>query len=164
MGNCDHCAVRQLSPKKMPESYFLFRCYSDPKLTDATYPDENRAIPAETGVWMTASSADLRGAAELVGTVGDGKDRILTLSVHGTECRFSCQVENGNYGETHVDVAWSGPDFTAQFNLLYFVDTLGHIDGDVHIQPPTKTAPAIFRAPAVTDAVHLLMPMTKKAA
>lgn len=130
------------------------------KLIDGTFPDYDRAIPADNNKMCEVLIDALTAAVERVQVIATDKARAVKLIL--TESGMTVSATSPTNGEAvdDIDCRWSGPDIEIGLNARYLLDNAAAISGEtMRLTLADPITPVVVSDPDDTGALYVLMPM-----
>ncbi|XXQ68307.1 DNA polymerase III subunit beta [Neisseriaceae bacterium B1] len=140
-----------------------FRCNDTviiSKIIDGKFPDYNRVIPLDNDKIFQINRTALLGALERSAILANEKFRGVRLQLNPGILRVSCSNNEQEEAQEELEIAYSGEELEAGFNISYIMDVLRSLGSeDIQIAFGDATRSTLFTMPHDTDFKYIVMPM-----
>ena len=130
-------------------------------LIEGPYPNVNQVIPRGSDKTVIMDRQPLIDAIQRLAISSDDLTHRLHCLIEDNHIMLSSEHSaSGKTGNESIDCELAGEKIEIDFNLLYMLDVLKHIDTQkVQIELESFVSPTIFRPVNNTDYFYLLMPL-----
>lgn len=130
------------------------------KLIDGTFPEYERAIPANNDKVLDVDTVALTAAADRVATISSDKMRTIKLSLSPGHLVLSANSPEAGSATEEIEVAYEGAMLEVGFNARYLLDVLQQIRGSrTNFNLGDSSAAAIVKDPEDASVLYVLMPL-----
>ncbi len=130
------------------------------RLIDATYPDYNKAIPANQPFRLVADRSNLRSALVRISILSNEVYRNVKLEVSEQLLKLNANNPLQEEAEENLEVEYTGEVIEIGFNVGYIIDVLSAVSGDqVSISLSDSASPILLTDPEDDQARYVISPM-----
>ena len=130
------------------------------KLIDASFPDYEGLVPAETNHFVRVDREAFANAVDRVTTIAFEKSRALKLTISNNEIELIVLNENNGKAREVVPAESNCDSMQIGFNARYIIESLSVMsDPTVEFRFIDSFSPAIFACHGNSSFIHVIMPM-----
>lgn len=130
------------------------------KIIDGKFPDYNRVIPMDNDKIFLINRLQLLGALERSAILANEKFRGARLLLAPGSLKIVCSNNENEEAQEELEIAYSGGELEAGFNIGYLMDVLRSIQtDDVQIAFGDANRSTLFTIPNHADFKYIVMPM-----
>ncbi|MCB1766296.1 MAG: DNA polymerase III subunit beta [Candidatus Competibacteraceae bacterium] len=130
------------------------------KLIDGRFPDYQRVIPRESGRVVIADRMALRSALARTGIVLNDKTQGINLQLEDWILRAKARNPDQEEAEEEVEINYNGGALEIGFNVIYLLDALGALNGELAKLSFSDAASSCLIEEAEGEGGrHVIMPM-----
>ena len=130
------------------------------KLIDGRFPDYRRVVPQGGDKLVSANRVGLREALARASILSNEKYRGIGLELQSGAIRIFAHNPEQEEAEESIEVDYKGAGMAIGFNVGYFLEVLGAIDGEtVEMVLSDPNSSCLVREPGRSDYLYVVMPM-----